>query len=59
LFKAVRLAATVIAALSLTAQAAVITLPKPENFTPEPAALGLIGAGLMAVGLLRRRTRRH
>jgi len=60
----VRLAAMGIAALALTAQAAVLT---PANnpasieasFAPEPATLGLIGAGLIALGLLRRSTRKH
>jgi hypothetical protein len=60
----VRLAATGIAALALTAQAAVLT---PANapfasieapFTPEPATFGLIGAGLTTLGLLRRRRTR-
>jgi len=60
----VRLAVTGIAALALTAQAAVLT---PSNapfasigaqFTPEPATLGLIGAGLTTLGLLRRRRSR-
>ena len=60
----VRLAAMGIAALALTAQAAVLT---PSNaafasigaqFTPEPATLGLIGAGLTTLGLLRRRRSR-
>jgi hypothetical protein len=87
----VRLAATGIAALALTAQGAVMTpandpfaaigaqwtvessaalsvnadsnspaITKAENFTPEPATLGLIGAGLTTLGLLRRRrTRKH
>jgi hypothetical protein len=32
---------------------------KAETFTPEPATLGLIGAGLTTIGLLRRRTRRR
>jgi len=86
----VRLAATGIAALVLTAQGAVMTpandpfagigaqwtvdssprlsvdtdsqspaITKAESFTPEPATLGLIGAGLTMIGLLRRRTRRR
>jgi hypothetical protein len=59
------LAAAGIAALAVTAQAAVPT-PADAPFaslaarlTPEPATLGLIGAGLTTLGLLRRRTRRH
>jgi len=85
----VRLAAMGIAALALTAQAAVLTpadnpfasigaqwsmdsspalqaatdangpaVTQSEAFTPEPATLGLIGVGLTALGLLRRRSAR-
>lgn len=87
---AVRLVATSIAALALTAQAAVMTpandpfagigaqwsvdtpsalsidaesssqtIAKADSFTPEPATLGLIGAGLTTIGLLRRRRRKQ
>lgn len=62
---AVRLAATGIAALALTAQAAVMTpadnpvASSAAQFAPEPAALGLIGAGLITLGLLRRRSRKQ
>lgn len=31
-------------------------LKAAENFTPEPATLGLIGAGLATIGLIRRRS---
>lgn len=86
----VRLAATGIAALALTAQGAVLSpahdpfanigtqwsvdssaafsvgvdeispaIAKADDFTPEPAALGLIGAGLTMLGLLRRRSRKR
>jgi hypothetical protein len=62
----VRLAAMGIAALALTAQAAVRTSANAPlasigaPFTPGPAILGLIGAGLTTLGLLRRRrTRKH
>jgi len=61
----VRLVATAIATLALNAQAAVI---RPAHdpfasiaaqFTPQPATLGLIGAGLITLGLLRRRSRKQ
>lgn len=60
----VRLAVTGIAALAMTAQAAVMTPAHDAfasiatQFTPQPATLGLIGVGLTALGLLRRRRSR-
>jgi hypothetical protein len=47
-------------ALSVSSASSSPAIAKAETFTPEPATLGLIGAGLTTLGLLRRRrTRKH